>query len=249
MQDPRFRGMTWIEGGEFAMGSADFYPEEEPVHQVAVSGFWIDRQPVTIADFRRFVKATGHVTNAERTPDAAEYPDADPDLLVPGSLVFQQTQGPVDLSDYRNWWVWMPGADWRHPEGPGSSITGRERHPVTHVAHEDAAAYAQWTGRELSTEAEWEFAARGGLDQKVYCWGDEFTPRGKQMANTWQGEFPWKNLKPPTSSEPRRCACTRRTDTGCTTWPGTCGSGRAISTRPVIRARSSTRAARRKTRE
>ena len=126
-------------------------------------------------------------------PAASDYPEADPELLVPGSLVFQPTPGPVDLRDYRNWWTWMPGAQWRHPEGPDSTLHGRELHPVTHVAHRDAVTYAEWAGKQLPTEAHWERAARGGLDGKIFCWGDEFAPRGKMMANTWQGEFPWDN--------------------------------------------------------
>ena len=186
--------MVWIPGGEFMMGSNDFYPEERPVHEVAVDPFWMDEHPVTVAEFRRFVKATGYVTWAELPPDPAEYPDADPDLLVPGSLVFHTTPGPVDLTDYHNWWSWVPGAQWRYPEGPGSTLHGRERHPVTHVAYQDVEAYADWAGKDLPTEAEWEFAARGGLDGKVFTWGDEFAPKGKMMANTWQGEFPWQNL-------------------------------------------------------
>ena len=187
------KNMVWIPEGEFLMGSEQFYPEERPVRRVAVDGFWMDEHPVTVAEFRRFVKATGYVTWAEVAPEAADYPDADPELLVPGSLVFQPTQGPVDLSDYRNWWTWMPGAQWRHPEGPGSTLHGRELHPVTHVAHQDAVAYAEWAGKRLPTEAQWERAARGGLEGKIFCWGDEFAPRGRMMANTWQGEFPWEN--------------------------------------------------------
>ena len=186
--------MAWIPAGEFAMGSNDFYPEERPVHRVAVDGFWIDEHPVTVAEFRRFVRATGYVTWAERAPDAADYPDADPALLIPGSLVFHQASGPVDLRDFRNWWRWTTGAQWRHPDGPDSTLHGRELHPVTHVAYRDAEAYAVWAGKELPTEAQWEYAARGGLEGKIFCWGDEFAPRGKMMANTWQGEFPWENL-------------------------------------------------------
>jgi sulfatase modifying factor 1 len=176
------------------MGSNDFYPEERPVHDVTVDGFWMDEHPVTVAEFRRFVKDTGHVTLAERPLDPADYPDADPSELVPGSLVFQRTRGPVNLDDYRNWWRYLPGAQWRHPEGAQSDIVGRDRHPVTHVAWDDVTAYAAWAGKDLPTEAEWEFAARGGLDGKVFTWGDEFAPRGRMMANTWQGEFPWQNL-------------------------------------------------------
>jgi formylglycine-generating enzyme required for sulfatase activity len=187
--------MVWVPGGTFLMGSEDFYPEEGPVHPVSVDGFWADDHPVTVAEFRRFVKATGYVTVAERPPDPAQFPDADPDLLVPGSLVFAMTSGPVNLRDVSNWWSYIPGAQWRHPEGPGSTLHGRDRHPVTQVAFEDAEAYAVWVGKELPTEAEWEFAARGGLGGATFAWGDEFTPKGKMMANTWQGEFPWQNLK------------------------------------------------------
>jgi formylglycine-generating enzyme len=188
------RAMAWIPGGTFRMGSADFYPEERPVHRVTVDGFWMDRHPVTVAEFRRFVRATRYVTVAERPLAPADYPDADPALLVPGSLVFQPTSGPVDLRDYRNWWAYVPGACWQRPGGPGSDLRGRGTHPVTHVAYEDAEAYAAWTGKDLPTEAEWEYAARGGLDGAVYAWGDEFAPEGRMMANTWQGAFPWQNL-------------------------------------------------------
>jgi formylglycine-generating enzyme required for sulfatase activity len=187
-------GMAWIPGGEFRMGSADFYPEEWPVHTAVVEGFWIDTRPVTVAEFRRFVKQTGYVTVAEQGPDPAPYPGADPELLVPGSLVFRQAAGPVDMREIRNWWHYLPGACWRHPEGPGSNVRGRDKHPVTHVAYPDARAYADWTGKELPTEAEWEYAARGGLNGAVYVWGDDFAPAGQLLANTWQGEFPWQNL-------------------------------------------------------
>jgi formylglycine-generating enzyme required for sulfatase activity len=153
----------------------------------------MDAHPVTVAEFRRFVKSTGYVTLAERPLDPADYPEADPALLVPGSLVFTATRGPVRLDDYRRWWRYVPGASWHRPEGPDSSVAGRDRHPVSQVAFEDAEAYAAWAGKALPTEAEWERAARGGLEGKVYVWGDEFAPRGRLQANTWQGEFPWQN--------------------------------------------------------
>ena len=186
--------MIRIPGGEFLMGSNDYYPEESPVHLVTVDAFWMDTHPVTVAEFAGFVDATGYVTVAEREPDPALYPDADPELLVPGSLVFQPTPGPVDLRDYRNWWSLVPGASWRHPEGQDGTVDGREEHPVTHVAYEDAEAFARWAGKELPTEAEWEFAARGGLESKSFVWGDEFAPEGRMMANTWQSDFPWQNM-------------------------------------------------------
>jgi formylglycine-generating enzyme required for sulfatase activity len=191
---PPFPDMVWIPGGTFQMGSNDHYPEEKPVHEVTVGGFWMDRFTVTNADFSRFVEETGHVTFAERPPKAEDYPGAKPEMLVPGSVVFRKPSGRVDLRNHFNWWSWQAGADWCHPEGPDSSIDGRERNPVVHVAWEDVQAYAKWAKKELPTEAEWEFAARGGLDGAEYSWGDEFTPDGQQMANTWQGEFPTENL-------------------------------------------------------
>jgi len=185
--------MRWIPGGTFAMGSDRHYPEEAPVRQVAVDGFWMDEHPVTNLEFLRFIKATGHVTSAERPPDAGGYPGAKPELLFAGSVVFQKTTGPVDLRDPYGWWTWRKGADWRHPLGPDSTLDGRDRHPVVHIAYEDAQAYAMWAGKMLPTEAQWEYAARGGLDGAEFVWGDEFMPGGKPMANTWQGEFPHEN--------------------------------------------------------
>lgn len=192
---PPFAGLVWIPGGAFLMGSDAFYPEERPAHSVSVDGFWMDERPVTAAAFRRFVRETGYRSVAERPLDPAAYPDADPNLLVPGSVVFRPSTGPVDLSDNRNWWEYVPGAYWKRPGGPRSTINGRDRHPVVHVAYEDAEAYASWAGKQLPTEAEWEVAARGGLDGAVFAWGNDEFPYGKAMANTWQGEFPWQNLK------------------------------------------------------
>jgi len=187
------KSMVWIPGGTFAMGSEEHYPEEAPVREVTVDGFWLDEHPVTNLEFTRFVKATGHTTSAELPPDPAAYPDAKPEMLVPGSVVFRKSSGPVDLSNHYNWWTWSRDADWRHPDGPGSSLQGRERHPVVQVDYGDSEAYAAWVGKELPTEAEWELAARGGLAGAEFAWGDELMPKGKPMANTWQGKFPYEN--------------------------------------------------------
>jgi sulfatase modifying factor 1 len=176
------------------MGSDAHYPEERPARMVSVDGLWMDVCAVTNAEFARFVMKTGYLTVAERPLDPALYPGALPGMLVPGALVFHMTSGPVDTRDYRNWWRYVPGACWRYPQGPGSHIDGLETHPVVHVAFEDAEAYATWIGKSLPTEAEWEFAARGGLDGAEFVWGDELTPNGQHMANIWQGPFPWRNF-------------------------------------------------------
>ena len=185
----------WLPGGAFTMGSDRHYAEEAPAHTATVGGFWIDRYAVTNAQFSAFVEATGHVTVAEIAPDPALYPGAPPENLVPGSMVFTMTDGPVDLRNYANWWRWVPGADWRHPTGPDSSIEGMDDHPVVHVAWDDVAAYAAWAGRDLPTEAEWEYAARGGLDGAEFVWGDDDPQETEPVANTWQGPFPYRNTE------------------------------------------------------
>ena len=191
---PSHRDMVFVEGGTFHMGSDRHYSEEAPVHRVTVSRFFIDRTPVTNRQFREFVNATNYVTFAEIAPDPKDYPDALPHMLKAGSLVFTPTNHPVDLRDWSQWWRFEFGANWRKPYGPRSSIGGRDDHPVVHIAYRDAEAYARWAGKELPTEAEWEYAARGGLEEAEFAWGDELTPEGRHMANTWQGAFPHENL-------------------------------------------------------
>ncbi len=196
-------GMAWIPGGEFTMGSdaESAWLEERPAHRVRVDAFWMDRAEVTNAQFRAFVEATGYVTTAEKPPALEEVmsqvqpgtPPPPAEKLVPGSMVFTAPVGEVNLRDFSQWWTWTPGADWRHPEGPNSSIEGRDEHPVVHVSWDDADAYARWAGKRLPTEAEWEFAARGGLDGKPYTWGDQRPTESQVFANIWQGEFPHSN--------------------------------------------------------
>ncbi len=182
-----------VPGGSYTMGSDRHYPEEAPTHRVAVDGFRMSRTTVTNREYGVFVEATGYQTVAERPLDPADYPGAPAENLVPGSLVFTMTPGPVDLRHLSQWWTWTPDACWHRPEGPGSSIDDRLDHPVVHVAFEDAAAYAAWAGLQLPTEAEWELAARGGLDGKDFVWGDDAVPGGVYLANFWQGDFPWRN--------------------------------------------------------
>lgn len=196
-------GMVWIKGGEYAMGSADKEgrPDEYPQHQVQVDGFWMDQTEVTNAQFRQFVEATGYVTTAEKIPNWEELkkqfppgtPKPDETVLVAASLVFTPTSQVVSLNNASQWWSWKKGANWRHPEGPGSTIEGKDNYPVVHVSWDDANAFAKWAGKRIPTEAEWEFAARGGLINQPFCWGSEEVNKGKPKANTWQGQFPYKN--------------------------------------------------------
>jgi len=184
--------MAWIPAASFTMGSDRHYDEEAPAHRVSLDGFWIDRHAVTHEQYRTFVAATGYVTVAERPLDPREFPGAPPENLVAGSLVFAMPSGPVDLRHINGWWRWAPGACWRQPEGPRSSLDGRGVHPVVHVAYEDAQAYADWAGKTLPTEAQWELAARGGVDGAAYVWGEEPEPPDQRLANYWHGEFPWR---------------------------------------------------------
>ncbi|SEB14271.1 Formylglycine-generating enzyme, required for sulfatase activity, contains SUMF1/FGE domain [Variovorax sp. YR216] len=186
--------MLWIPGGTFRMGSDHHYPEEKPAHRVTVDGFWMDATPVTNAQFRTFVEATGHVTFCEIPPDPKDYPGALPEMLKAASSVFVAPPGRVSLHDHFQWWQFVAGANWRQPQGAGSSIASKEDHPAVHLAWSDVEAYAKWAGKAIATEAEWEFAARGGLEGAEYAWGSELVPGGVHQANTFQGEFPWQNL-------------------------------------------------------
>lgn len=193
-REPATEGMVWIAGGEAVLGSQDG-DADAPKHRVRLSGYWLDATEVTNAAFARFVAATGHVTDAERKPKAEEVPGVPKDQLFAGSLVFTPPADAVDLRDFAQWWTFVAGADWRHPTGPGSTIDGLDEHPVVHVSWRDANVFARWAGKRLPSEAEWEFAARGGLDQQRYVWGDEQVPDGRWRANIWQGPFPRQNTR------------------------------------------------------
>jgi formylglycine-generating enzyme required for sulfatase activity len=252
--------MVWIPGGEFIMGtdSALGWADERPAHRVRVAGFWMDRTEVTNVQFRAFVEATGYVTTAEKPPDLEEVMrQSGPgtrlppkERLVPGSLVFTPPRGRVNLKDFSQWWKWTPGASWKHPEGPGSSIEGKDDHPF-HVSWYDAVAYAKWAGKRLPTEAQWERAARGGLKNKPYVWGDERPTDTRIFANLWQGEFPHHNTAADGYEGTAPSGRFRPTATASATWPGTSGSGAATGISATstgaapARGWSSTRPARR----
>jgi len=248
-------GMVWIPGGEFSMGAADpagvdandvgmhATADSRPIHRVSVDGFWMDRTEVTNEQFAAFVKATSYVTVAERTPLVEDFPGARLENLVAGSVVFSNPGRPVPLNNHFQWWSYAKGANWRHPLGPDSSIAGKERFPVIHVAYEDALAYGRWAGKRLPTEAEWEFAARGGLSGQIYPWGETLKKDGRAMANTYQGHFPDRDTVKTRSSALDRLRNFRRTATGCTTWRAMSGSGSSIGIGPTTTLSSRARAA------
>ncbi len=191
--EPPFKDMVWIPGGTYTMGSDNHYEEEAPAHKVTVDGFWMDKYELTNGEFRKFVDETGYVTFCELPPNPDDYPGALPEMLIPASVVFSKPQRSVDLSNHYNWWAYIQGANWMHPFGPESNIEGKDNFPVVHLAYTDVEAYAKWAGKDIPTEAEWEFAARGGIEGAEFAWGNELYPESKPAANTWQGDFPIEN--------------------------------------------------------
>lgn len=240
-------GMVYIPGGRFSMGMPNpvgmtgggngVMEDCRPIHRVEVNPFFMDDHEVTNAEFEAFVKATGYVTIAEKAPSKEEFPDADPELLVAGSVVFTPPAKPVSLNDHLQWWSYVKGANWRRPEGGESSIKGRENHPVVHIAWEDAAAYAKWAGKRLPTEAEWEFAARGGLTGNLYAWGNSFLPGGSRWPIRFRVIFPIKTAMKTDLPEPLRLNSTVPTDLVCTIWPEMYGNGVPTGTGTIITSR------------